>query len=102
MSELVSDPKPTQSPGERPQQLLQTLTSLHERLQREQAAANSENQAMSTRLWSFTDHLNSSIMESKSQAASISMEMAQRKREHTRLGGKITSLNALLNKVEAS
>lgn len=100
MSELVSDPKPTQSPGERPQQLLQTLSSLHERLQREQATANSEHQVMSARLWSFTDHLNSSIMESKSQAASISMEMAQRKRERTRLDGKIAMLNTVQSKVQ--
>jgi hemerythrin len=102
MSEYVNDPKPSQTVPDRPQQLLQTLTSLHERLQKEQSTASSEHQIMSTRLWSFTDHLNSSIMESKSQAASISIEMAQRKREHTRLDGKIASLAALMGKVETS
>jgi hypothetical protein len=102
MSDFASDAKDSQGSGERPQQLLQTLTNLHARLVQEQKSAYAEHQVMALRLWSFTDHLNSSIMESKSQAASISMEMAQRKREHTRLGGKITSLNALLNKVEAS
>lgn len=102
MSDYVNDPKPSQTSVDRPQQLLQTLTSLHERLQKEQASAFTEHQVMSTRLWSFTDHLNSSIMESKSQTASISVEMAQRKREHTRLDGKITKLSALLGKVEDS
>jgi hypothetical protein len=88
--------------GERPQQLLETLTNLHARLSQEQSTAYAEHQAMSLRLWSFTDHLNSSIMESKSQAASIGMEMAQRKREHTRLGGKIALLESLMGKVQAS
>lgn len=88
--------------GARPQELLKTLTKLHARLEKEQTQTFSEQQVMSLRLWSFSDHLTSSIMESKSQAAAISMEMAQRKREHTRLDGKIASLNSLLSKVEAS
>jgi hypothetical protein len=96
MTEYVNDPKPSQTGADRPQQLLQTLTSLHERMQKEQITASSEHQIMSRRLWSFTDHLSSSIMESQSQAAAISIEMAQRKREHTRLDGKLTALSALL------
>jgi chromosome segregation ATPase len=100
MSEYTSE-KPSQT-GDRPQQLLQTLTSLHDRLQKEQSAADSEHQTMAAKLESFTDHLSSSIMESKSQVASISIEMAQRKREHTRLDGKVAALNSLLLKVEAS
>jgi hemerythrin len=99
MSDYISDQNSSQV--DRPQQLLQTLTSLHERLQSEQGTTSSEHQVMATRLWSFTDHLSSSIMESKSQAASISIEMAQRKRERTRLDGKITSLSSLLSKVGA-
>jgi len=104
MTEYASDPKPSQTSaaGARPQELLTTLTKLHDRLKKEQTLAFQEQQVMSLRLWSFTDHLSSSIMESKSQAASISMEMAQRKREHTRLDGKIAALTALLSKVEVS
>jgi len=105
MQNYASDPKPQQAAataGARPQELLETLTKLHARLQKEQSRTYAEQQVMSLRLWSFTDHLNSSIMESKSQAASIGMEMAQRKREHTRLDGKIMTLSGLLNKVQAS
>lgn len=104
MSEYTNDPKPLQTgvTGERPQELLKTLNGLHARLLKEQGATFSEHQVMALRLWSFTDHLNSSIMESKSQSASIGMEMAQRKREHTRLDGKIGALNGLLKTVEAS
>jgi sulfur carrier protein ThiS len=104
MSQYASDPKPAQvgATGARPQELLQTLTKLLARLEKEESNAFAAHQVMSLRLWSFTDHLSSSIMESKSQAASISMEMSQRKREHTRLTGKIASLNGLLAKVEAS
>jgi len=104
MLNYVNDPKPEQasSTGARPEELLNTLTKLHNRLEKEQSRTYAEHQVMSLRLWSFTDHLTSSIMESKSQAASIGMEMAQRKREHTRLDGKISALNALLNKVESS
>merc|ERR1719408_43123 len=104
MQNYVSDPKPEEDPsaGVKPQELLKTLTKLQTRLQKEQSKTFAEHQAMAFKLWTFTDHLSSSIMESKSQAASISMEMAQRKREHTRLDGKIATLNALLSKVEAS
>jgi hypothetical protein len=104
MTNYANDPKPEQvgSTGARPQELLSTLTTLHSRLEKEESRAYAEHQVMSLRLWSFSDHLNSSIMESKSQAASISMEMAQRKREHTRLDGKIGVLDSLLSKVEAS
>jgi len=103
-SRMTNDEKSTLAgaTGARPQDLLQTLTKLHARLEKEQSQTYSEQQVMSLRLWSFSDHLTSSIMESKSQAAAISMEMAQRKREHTRLDGKIGSLNSLLSKVEAS
>lgn len=103
MSSYVIDaPQQTGSTGARPQELLQTLARLHARLEKEQSKTYAEQQVMSLRLWSFTDHLNSSIMEAKSQTASISMEMAQRKREHTRLDGKIGALNALSTKVYAS
>jgi len=104
MLNYVNDPKPEQAAatGARPQELLSTLTKLHTRLEKEQSKTYAEHQVMSLRLWTFSDHLNSSIMESKSQAASIGMEMAQRKREHTRLDGKIAALNGLLSKVEAS
>jgi len=104
MQNYKSDPKPEQAPatGAKPQELLETLTKLTSRLEKEQTRTYAEHQVMSLRLWSFTDHLNSSIMESKSQSASIGMEMSQRKREHTRLDGKIISLSALLRKVEAS
>lgn len=101
LSSYVVDGK-AELPQANPQALLGTLTRLHSRLEKEQSKTYAEQQVMSLRLWSFTDHLNSSIMEAKSQTASIGMEMAQRKREHTRLDGKITSLNALLDKVEAS
>jgi hypothetical protein len=86
----------------RPQEMLAALTKLKSKLEKEQSQTFAEQQVMSLRLWSFTDHLNSSIMESKSQSASISMEMSQRKREQTRLNGKIGTLTALLRKVEAS
>merc|ERR1719440_2711657 len=86
--------------GEEPQVLLDTLLNLRARLVKEQGNAPSEQQATSARLWTFTDHLNASIMESKSQAASILMEMAQRKDESTRLDSKIASLNSLRSKVE--
>jgi len=104
MQEYVNDPTPSQAEasGARPQELLKVLTNLQSRVEREKGLAAAENQVMSLRLWSFTDHLNSSIMESMSQSASISMEMAQRKREHTRLDGKISTLNDLLGKVETS
>jgi len=104
MTQYASDPKPVQggATGAKPQQLLQTLTKLHTRLAKEQSQAFSEQQVLSLRLWSFTDHLTSSIMESKSQAASIGMEIAQRKRERSRLGGKISALSALRSKVETS
>jgi len=100
MSGYVIGQKPDQN-GARPQELYATLSRLHARLEKEQGKTYAEQQVMSLRLWSFTDHLNSSIMEAKSQTASISMEMAQRKREHTRLDGKISSLNTLLDKVES-
>lgn len=100
---LTDDEKRTVSDaGVKPQELLTTLTGLHSRLAKEQSKAYAEQQVMSLRLWTFTDHLNSSIMEAKSQTASIGMEMAQRKREHTRLDGKIAALTALMSKVEAS
>jgi len=104
MQNYASDPKPDQasSTGARPQQLLETLTRLHTRLSKEQTRTFSEHQVMALRLWSFTDHLSSSIMESKSQSASIGMEMAQRKREHTRLDGKIKTMNGLMSKVDKS
>jgi len=103
MSSYVVDPNKDQTGVTvRPVELLGTLTRLHARLEKEQTKTYAEQQVMSLRLWTFTDHLNSSIMEAKSQTASISMEMAQRKREHTRLDGKITALNALLEKVQAS
>jgi len=101
MSTYVIGQKPDQN-GARPQELFATLSRLHARLEKEQGKTYAEQQVMSLRLWSFTDHLNSSIMEAKSQTASIGMEMAQRKREHTRLDGKISGLTALQDKVEAS
>merc|ERR1719253_511489 len=95
MLNYVNDPKPDQTASKAvgPQELLESLNKLHSRLEKEQSRTYAEHQVMSLRLWSFTDHLESSIMESKSQAASIGMEMAQRKREHTRLDGKISALN---------
>eukprot|EP00427_Karlodinium_veneficum_P003964 CAMPEP_0169165142 /NCGR_PEP_ID=MMETSP1015-20121227/59251_1 /TAXON_ID=342587 /ORGANISM="Karlodinium micrum, Strain CCMP2283" /LENGTH=252 /DNA_ID=CAMNT_0009237707 /DNA_START=223 /DNA_END=979 /DNA_ORIENTATION=+ len=81
MSEYVNDPKPSQTVPDRPQQLLQTLTSLHERLQKEQSTASSEHQII---------------------PRGCGASPTQRKREHTRLDGKIASLAALMGKVETS
>lgn len=92
-----NDPKPGQS-----QELVQTLSTFHTRVEAERNAASSDHQSMAQKLWSLTDRLNSSIMESKSQGASLGMEMAQRKRERTRLEGKISVLTSILDKVEAN
>lgn len=86
----------------RPQQLLQHLRQLHAQLTQERNAAVLEHKTMLQKLWSFTDHVNSSIMETQSQVAAISMEVAQRKREHARLNGRIAGLTALLRAVNAS
>lgn len=90
------------SASSRPQMLLQTLNGLLARLQQNQNEALQEHQNMARKLWSFTDHLNSSIIETRSQVAALTMEMAQRKRERTRLDGKVSDLSSLLQAIRAS
>lgn len=104
MSQYV-EPKPEQpasSVSTQPQELLQTLQTLSSRLQAERDAGHQKQQEMAQKLWSFSDHLNLSIAETQSQAAAIRMELAQRKRERERIGGKTSDLAGLLKAVQAS
>lgn len=104
MSSYV-DPKPAAATGSaapRPQELLQTLRTLTKRLEEERDSGRQERERMARKLWAFGDHLNVSMVETRSQAAAIDMELAQRKRERTRLTGKTTDLAGLLKAVEAS
>merc|ERR1719203_1285698 len=75
---------------------------MYAQLSQEKSTAAVEHNAMLQKLWSFADHLNSSIMEAQSQVAVITMEFAQRKREHARLSGRIAGLASLLHAVNAS
>jgi hypothetical protein len=90
MSAYVDDPKPTDNT--RPQELLSTLNEMLSRLESDRTSADSEHVEQARKLALFSDHLNSSIIETQSQIASIQMEMAQRQREETRLQGQVADL----------
>merc|ERR1719491_1190820 len=90
------------SPRVRAQQLMMKLRRMYTQLAQQKTGAVQERNSMLERLWSFTDKLNSSIMEAQSQVAAITMETAQRKREHARLSGRIAGLASLLHAVNAS
>jgi len=90
------------TPQVRAQELMTKLKSMYTRLTQEKGSATVEHNGMLQKLWSFTDHLNSSIMEAQSQVTAITMEAAQRKREHARLSGRISGLSSLLAAVNAS
>jgi len=104
MASYLNDPRPSEdsSSGDQSRELVQTLTELNGRLQEDRDHASQEHQGMRTQLWALTDHLNSSIMEIASQAASIQMEIAQRRREHTRLHSRVSALTRLRAKVKDS
>jgi hypothetical protein len=84
------------------QELLDLLVKLHSRLEEDEKAADQEHEGMTTKLKAFTERLNSSIMEARTQAATIRTEAAQRKREHARLERKAWDLSALAGAVEES
>lgn len=92
MSSFVNDPD---QGGKGPQAMLQTLTTMQSRLSEERNAAVADSKAIHHKLWSFTDHLNSSIIEMKSQSAAIGMELAHRKRERILMEGKMSELSVL-------
>lgn len=100
MSSFVSDPDG--SGGHGPKAMLQTLTTMQSRLTEERNAAVADSRAIHSKLWSFTDHLNSSIIEMKSQSAAIGMELAHRKRERTLMEGKMSELSVLSKVIEES
>lgn len=94
MGAYVDDPKPTDNT--RPQELLNTLNDMLSRLESDRSAALNENGEQARKLALFSEHLNSSIIETQSQVASIQMEMAQRQREETRLQGQVADLTRIL------
>jgi len=94
MGAYVDDPKPTDTT--RPQELLNTLNDMLSRLESDRSAADKEHDDEARKLALFSDHLNSSIIETQSQVASIQMEMAQRQREETRLEGQVADLERIL------
>jgi len=94
MGAYVDDPKPTDNA--RPQELLNTLNDMLNRLETDRSSADNENSEQARKLALFSDHLNSSIIETQSQIASIQMEMAQRQREETRLEGQVADLQRIL------
>lgn len=104
MASYLNDPRAAEdgSSGDQAHELVRTLTDLNNRLQLDRDHASQEHQGMRQQLWALSDHLNSSIMEIASQAASIRMEMAQRNREHTRLQSRLSALQRLLAKAKAS
>jgi len=103
MSSFVTDPDQADgSGGHSPRAMLQTLTTMHSRLTDERNAAVADSNAIHQKLWSFTDHLNSSIIEMKSQSAAIGMELAHRKRERTLMEGKMSELSVLSKVIEES
>jgi len=98
MSSFVSDP----DGGHGPKAMLQTLTNMQSRLTEERNSAMADSKAIHQKLWTFTDHLNSSIIEMKSQSAAIGMELAHRKRERTLMEGKMSELSVLSKVIEES
>lgn len=84
------------------EELLQMVVRLRDRAQQERDDGAKQYRVVQQKLWTFTDHLNSSIMESQSQLAAIGAELAQRKREHSRIDAKIEGFSALLTAVGAS
>lgn len=90
------------APITRADELLQMLTQLRTRLEQERNAELQEHNAMLRKLDGFTDHLNSSIIETQSQVAAIRMEAAQRKRAKAGWDGKITDLSTMLKAVQSS
>merc|ERR1719453_606122 len=66
------------------------------RLEADRSSADGEHMEQERKLALFSDHLNSSIIETQSQIASIQMEMAQRQREETRLQGQVSDLERIL------
>jgi hypothetical protein len=87
--------------GTRSKELVDMLGNLRNKLELDMNDASQEHQAMSTKLWTFTDHLNSSIMETHSQMAVIRTQLTQRKREHARLNGRVGDLSSLLSALQA-
>jgi len=90
------------APMGRADELLQMLTALRMRLQQERLAEMSEQAAMMRKLDGFSDHLNSSIMETQSQVAAIRMEAAQRKRAKVGWDSKVADVSTMLAAVTAS
>jgi hypothetical protein len=94
MGAYVDDPKPTDN--NQPRELLSTLNEMLSRLESDRSGADTEHNDQARKLALFSDHLNSSIIETQSQIASIQMEMAQRQREEMRLQGQVSDLERIL------
>jgi hypothetical protein len=90
------------TPIGRTEELLQMLVQLRTRLEQEKNAEISEHTAMVRKIDTFTDHLNSSILETQTQAASIRMEAAQRKRVRAGWDGKVADATTMLAALKAS
>jgi len=84
------------------QELMQMLVDLRSRLERDQVEADSEHQGMLTKFHAYADRLNTSILRTQSQLATVAMETAQRKTERAYLNGKKRDFSALQKAVDAS
>lgn len=84
------------------QQMLQKLRVMYTKLNQEKSVAVSQHSTGLQKMAAFQDHLNSSLMDSVSQVASISVETSRRKRERSRLQARRAGIEALLGAVRVS
>eukprot|EP00929_Paragymnodinium_shiwhaense_P078595 TRINITY_DN4075_c0_g1_i1.p1 TRINITY_DN4075_c0_g1~~TRINITY_DN4075_c0_g1_i1.p1 ORF type:complete len:721 (+),score=234.81 TRINITY_DN4075_c0_g1_i1:104-2266(+) len=91
-----------QSGGSKSEDLLQMLLNLRNRLEEDKADAEAEHKMMTHKLRAFADRLNSSILDGRTQAATVKTEAAQRKRERARLERKSWDLKELLKAADSS
>mmetsp|Transcript_87946 Transcript_87946/g.174565 ORF Transcript_87946/g.174565 Transcript_87946/m.174565 type:complete len:692 (+) Transcript_87946:69-2144(+) len=83
------------------QDLSGLLNQMQLRLAKEKGEALQQHQASLQKFKTFASNLNSTILQTQSRMAAIAVEMAQRRRERARLGGRASDLTILLNAVQA-